>query len=175
MNLYYVDLKDVSEGIQEQLLCWRNASEIRHAMIHQKIISLEEHKQWLKNVLHVESNYQIRVCFLEESPFGVIYLDDIDIANRSACWGLYIGEKRFQGKGLGKLMVRSVLNWGFLELDLDRLYTSVLADNTNALSLYLKEGFSIEGNWRSHVLSEDGHRIDLIWIGMLSSSWRKAT
>jgi len=72
-------------------------------------------------------------------------------------------------------MLDEILRWGFVDKKLFRLYTSVLANNFNALRLYLKKGFRLEGNWQAHVLSEDGRRIDLFWVGMSSSSWEKST
>ncbi len=166
----FADVRDVPEAVRRRLLLWRNAPDVRCRMVHQEEISEEDHARWLAGLEREGSLRRVRVAHWRGVPFGVVALDDLDLVAGSASWGLYIGEPDYRGRGLGKRMLEEILRWGFEELGLYRLYTSVLSDNVEALGLYLKRGFRIEGNWREHVRKPDGGRVDLIWVGMLRSA-----
>ncbi len=139
-------------------------------MIHQGIISEEDHQNWLNSQESSHAGNRCRVAFAGGVPFGVVTLNGLDLENRHSDWGMYIGEASYRGRGLAKQLLFEILRWGFESLELHRLYTSVMADNVSALALYLKGGFEIEGLWRHH-LRTSGRFRDLYWIGMLSDRW----
>ena len=166
-----IPLEDLPESYAPLLLHWRNASDVRSQMLHQGPIAEETHQIWYERIVRGQNSTRVRVAFENGTPFGVVILNDIDPALSCASWGLYIGESAFRGRGFGKMMVRAIQEWGFGELGLYRLYTSVLDGNDNALNLYLKAGFRREGVWPRHVPCEDGRRVDLIWVGMNREDW----
>ena len=59
--------------------------------------------------------------------------------------------KEFNNKGIGTLLLTSLINWA-KEKSLKRLELTVRSDNNSALSLYKKMGFSIEGTKYSSLL-----------------------
>lgn len=171
MKIYFYPLESLPASFFSPLLRkWRNSEAVRNQMLHQKDISEEEHLFWYRKVTSSASTYRIRVAFAEEEPFGVIYLTDIDHESSTASWGMYIGEECFRGRGLAKSLLAALLFWGFDELFLFRMYTSVLDGNERALALYRKAGFQMEGVWRDHVVCACGRK-DLLWIGMLREEW----
>jgi len=167
-------LETLPSSFASLLKDWRNSEAVRSQMLCQEEISDTAHMTWYKKVISPESSYRVRVVFGDDAPFGVIYLTDIDRYAASASWGMYIGEADFRGRGLGMRMLTELLLWGFEELDLFRMYTSVLDGNERALNIYAKAGFRVEGTWRKHVLCADGQRRDLIWIGMFQEEWKKS-
>lgn len=167
----FLDVAAVSEEIQWKILEWRNSEFVRSQMLRQHPISREEHEAWLAGQRNNASDSRCRVAHVDDKPFGVVALHHLDRRAGNSDWGMYIGEKEFLGRGLGKVLLAEILRWGFEEMNLRRLYTSVLATNEQALDLYLQAGFSQEGRWREHVLCETGERRDLLWIGMLRGEW----
>jgi RimJ/RimL family protein N-acetyltransferase len=68
-------------------------------------------------------------------------------------------------------MLYDILLWAFEEECLFRLFTSVLADNTLAIRLYLETGFHIEGRFEKHIKRDSGEMVDLYWIAMFKNEW----
>lgn len=170
MKIRFSPLEVLSPSFAHTLRQWRNSEKVRSQMLHQKEVSEDEHMKWYHKVTAETSSYRVRVAFADEVPFGAIYLTDIDLNSYTASWGMYIGENRFLGHGLGKYLLASLLFWGFEELSLFRMYTSVVEGNDLALILYQKAGFRIEGVWRQHAVCRNGRK-DLLWIGMLRDEW----
>ncbi len=169
MSLEFIPIAEVPVDVQRLVLSWRNSPDIRSKMLNQRIISWEEHLSWTKQQMIEFPNCIAKVAYEGQNPFGVISLNKIDREQKHSDWGMYIGNPAFRGKGLGTLLLEEIIRWGFQDLGLFKLYTSVLANNVRALSLYLKRGFQLEGNWRAHVLMPNGKRVDLLWLGLFSS------
>lgn len=170
MKVVFKPLESLPPSFAPLLLHWRNSESVRGQMLRQSVVSDEEHIVWYRKVISAGSSYRVRVVFADEEPFGAIYLTDIDPDSSNASWGMYIGEECFRGRGLARPMMAALLFWGFEELSLFRMYTSVLEGNERAMSLYCQAGFRTEGVWRKHVVTSEGRR-DLLWIGMLHEEW----
>ena len=75
----------------------------------------------------------------------------------------------WQGKGVGKELMRAIVDLADNWLNLTRLELEVYADNEPALRLYERFGFEVEGRLRQHAL-RDGQFIDSIMMGRLRPS-----
>ncbi|HEU4932276.1 MAG TPA: GNAT family N-acetyltransferase [Pyrinomonadaceae bacterium] len=75
----------------------------------------------------------------------------------------------WQGKGLGKELMRAIVDLADNWLNLTRLELEVYADNEPAIHLYERFGFEIEGRLRQHAL-RDGEFVDSIVMGRLRPS-----
>jgi RimJ/RimL family protein N-acetyltransferase len=62
------------------------------------------------------------------------------------------------------------LQYGFLELGLQRVSLGLHAYNPRALRSYEKAGFRMEGRTRQDVMRE-GKRTDTLWMGILRDEW----
>ncbi len=154
--IHYRNILEVSPDLQECVRCWRNSKHIRHNMISSEIISEEEHLRWISFLRKNPERQIVRLAFKEEDPFGVITLKDIDRGSSRSDWGMYIGKADFLGQGYSKIMLYDLLVWAFDEEKLTRLYTSVLADNTKAMLLYLNFNFHFEGRFEKHIRRNQG-------------------
>lgn len=170
-SLTYRNLLELSPALQDQVRCWRNAPDIRSSMVQQREIPPEEHRRWLALLRQHPDRQRVRVAFADHEPFGVVTLKDLDLPVGVSDWGMYIGDPRYRGRGLGNALLFEILRWGFDEVGLFRLFTSVLATNPQALTMYLRAGFELEGCWRRHVALEEGSRGDLIWVAFLRDQW----
>jgi putative acetyltransferase len=75
----------------------------------------------------------------------------------------------WQGKGLGKELMRAIVDFADNWLNLTRLELEVYADNEAAIRLYERFGFEVEGTLRQHAY-RDGRYVDSIVMGRLRSS-----
>ena len=72
----------------------------------------------------------------------------------------------FHGIGVGSVLMKAVIDVGFGLLGLYRIQATVFTDNTRALSLYCRFGFSIEGTLRRFAWREDGF-VDAYLIALM--------
>lgn len=99
-------------------------------------------------------------------PIGVVSLINLDFKNRSAECIIDIGDKSMWGKGIGFESMSLLVHYAFSELNLHRLSLQVFSFNQNAISLYEKLGFKVEGQSRE-ALYRDGQYHDVILMGLL--------
>src|SRR5258708_2251935 len=88
-----------------------------------------------------------------DRPIGMIGLKDIDFRNRSAQFGIAIGERECWGQGHGTEATRLILDHAFGTLNLNRVWLRVAEDNERACRCYKRLGFEKEG-----VLRQDYYR-----------------
>ena len=108
----------------------------------------------------------------DEALCGLVYLRDIDWISRHAAFGLMIGRRDKQRRGLGRRALHLILQYGFDVLNLDRIYLYVVDYNRNAINLYESAGFVREGQLRSHV-ALNGRYHDLLVMGLLRNEFGK--
>lgn len=89
---------------------------------------------------------------------GVCGLTDIDMVNRRAEFSLYIAPKK-QKAGLGQEALCQLLEYGFNDLGLNRIWGEVYDGNDKALHIFKKLGFLQEGVRREFYF-RDGRHID---------------
>lgn len=84
--------------------------------------------------------------------------------------GIGIGEPDFWGKGYGTEAMNLILQYAFMELNLQRVSLDVFEYNPRAIHSYEKAGFRIEGRQRKTMMRE-GKRWDVIYMGILREEW----
>ena len=78
---------------------------------------------------------------------------------------IFIGEVDKQSRGYGTSTVRQLIEYAFRTLNLRKIYLRVLSDNLNAIKLYKKLGFIVEGELKSHVY-KNGEYKNLLLMGL---------
>ena len=68
--------------------------------------------------------------------------------------GIVIGEKSEWSKGYGTDAIRTLLDLGFCEMNLHRIFLRVDSDNARGIRCYEKAGFQLEGTFRDAVFRE---------------------
>jgi RimJ/RimL family protein N-acetyltransferase len=86
---------------------------------------------------------------------------------------ILIGDPAERGKGYGTQALKLMLNYGFNELNLHRIGTSVPAYNEGALRLFERAGFTREVTRRQAFVWQ-GQRWDLLHLGILRREWEVA-
>lgn len=160
----------ISEVDLELIRTWRNQDEIRNNMYTNHIISPKEHLAWYQKISRDPS---VRYWIFSDDgirKIGLVYLYDIDLKNRRAFWGIYMGDLRLQGKGIGSRVEFALLDYVFSDLNLNKLNCEVLTFNKTAIQFYKKFGFEEEGHFRQHIFRDDRY-YDVVRLAMLKEEW----
>ena len=112
------------------------------------------------------------ICLLDdERPIGEASLASIDRAHGSAEVGIFIGEPGEWGKGYGTDAVNALVDFGFGELRLERIWLNVWTENERARRSYEKAGFVHEGTLR-HDRYEGGRFTSGDVMAILRDEWQ---
>jgi RimJ/RimL family protein N-acetyltransferase len=103
----------------------------------------------------------------EPEPIGLVSLTGIDAVHRRAELHLLIGRRDLHGRGLGTDAAVQMLRHAFRDLNLHRVFLSVLSSNAAAIRVYEKAGFRREGLAREAAY-KGGRYEDLMEMAVLS-------
>jgi RimJ/RimL family protein N-acetyltransferase len=101
---------------------------------------------------------------------GHVGLYKIDHRIRSAEFAILIGDRSLWGQGLGRTCTTKVVDYGFRDLNLNRIQLTVLASNERATRLYRSFGFREEGRMRQAQFKE-GKYVDLLIMALLREDY----
>ena len=128
-------------------------------------------RDWLE--YHRKRNDEVIWAIVEkarEKCVGHVGLYQIDHRIRDAEFAIMLGDRTVWGRGLGKACTRLTIDYGFRELNLNRIHLSVLATNERAIHLYHSLGFQDEGRLRQAQFKK-GQYIDVVLMSMLRSEY----
>ena len=95
-----------------------------------------ENKQILFWGIHLKSNLQ---------HIGNIKIDPVNVFHGTAEYGIMMGQKTEWGKGYAKEATIRIIRYCFEENEIRKITLGVIKNNINAVMLYKKIGFKIEG------------------------------
>ena len=130
-------------------------------------------EQWFNRMVENQGkdHYHFVMCRIEDGqPIGTISLMRVDEVNGSAGVGISIGEKPLWGKGLGTDAMNALLDFGFGQLRLERIWLDVYDFNKRAKRSYEKSGFVVEGIQR-HAHYSQGKYQDVLLMAILRADW----
>ena len=112
-------------------------------------MTLEKDQGWYDHVSRSESEVPFTIYERETlRPIGNTGLHEVDYRNRSASFGIIIGEPECRGKGYGTETTRLMLDYAFTALGLHNVSLIVFEFNAAGISAYSKAGFKESGRRR---------------------------
>ncbi len=96
--------------------------------------------------------------------------DHVDMINRAAGVGIFIGRKDLWGRGYGTEAMMLLLEFGFSYLNLTNIMLRTYAFNTRALRCYEKCGFTVMGRRRKARLV-GGTAYDVIYMDITAEEF----
>lgn len=135
-------LRVMTDEDTEDILRWRNAEHVRTRFIFQERLTRQMHEHWIQSKVRRKEVYQFIICDrLTNEGYGSVYLRDV-VAGKEAEYGIFLGEEKALGRGIGTEAARLILRFAFEELGLLRVYLRVLQENEAAIASYHKAGFA---------------------------------
>ncbi len=101
---------------------------------------------------------------------GVLELSGIQWPHHTTYIGIGIGDRAYRGQGMGQDAMEVGLRFAFQEINMHRVWLTVIGYNARAIALYERLGFVREGAYREHV-ERDGSRYDMFVYGLLRREW----
>ncbi|WP_426104949.1 GNAT family N-acetyltransferase [Massilia sp. TSP1-1-2] len=144
-----------------------------------KVVTLSSIAACTAHVQHVIEAGQVDELFewhifANDKLCGAIRVNKIELENRKASMGYYIGEN-FQGQGLASASVRAVIGYCFDRLGFNRIELQCTSTNLGSQMVAKRLGFTWEGMLREAELL-NGEYVDLFVYGLLRDEFHlKAT
>lgn len=147
-----VNLRAMMEADSPHYFRWINDKELVQFNAPFKPVSEAQHDQWFASV---GNDPRIVVFSIVENKSDILIgscsLRHIDLLHQHAELQIRIGEMEYHNRGYGTEAVNLLVEHGFYDLNLSRIYLHVFADNERAIRSYEKCGFEWEGTLRNAV------------------------
>lgn len=167
LNGNKIYLVPISKQDTDNIVKWRN--EVKDFFIDQRLITAESHNQWYDSMILSKKVVQFIIYKQEDKKsIGSVYLRDIDLTNKKAEYGIFIGDKTGQNKGYGREAAKLIISYGFMELKLHKIFLRVFADNFNAINSYKSAGFIQEAYLRDELYINNSFR-DIMLMAILNN------
>jgi RimJ/RimL family protein N-acetyltransferase len=137
-----------------------------------RYISEDVDQAWFDDYLRRRGT-DVRCAILVDNapePIGIVSLTGIDPVHRRGEMHLLIGQRDLHGRGIGTEATHLMLRHAFNDLNLHRVFLSVLAHNAAAIRVYEKSGFVREGVSRESAYKR-GKYEDMIHMGILAAEF----
>ncbi len=131
--------------------------------------SVKHQEMWYQRVLDDRNNYRFAIEY-EGIFVGIATLTDIDWKNRKAHHGIRLTLSAPKGVGIGSDSVYAIMKYAFEELNLNKLYGSILSYNVASWKLYTKCGWKSEGVYKQNVY-KNGKYHDESPVAILKSEY----
>ena len=143
-----LEIEDLSK-----LRDWRNSPHVRKSTREYKLLNMINQKNWFESI-H-QSNPPNHIMFgimnKQKKLIGVTGLTYIDWKNRHSEISIYLSTKGWQIKPEAKEVLNLIMEYGFEELNLHRLYVEIFELMKENISLFTKMKFVKEGHLRQKV------------------------
>jgi RimJ/RimL family protein N-acetyltransferase len=153
---------------------WLNDPEVTDGISLYLPLSMTDEEQWFEKATHIGQDERPLAIEMKNADgwclIGNIGLFNLEWANRSAEFGIFIGDKSLWNKGYGTEAVELILRHGFETLNLNRIYLRVYSTNPRAKRSYEKAGFVLEGTMRQAIYRH-GQYADVLIMSVLRSEW----
>ena len=139
-------------------------------------LTVGQEEKWYERVVAGGGN-EVAFTVYERNtmrPIGNSGLSDIDYRNRTAEFGITIGEPDARGKGYGTETAQLMLGYAFTALGLHNVKLTVHEYNLAGIRAYTKAGFKQYGRRREKILM-GGKRWDEIHMECLATEWGPST
>jgi UDP-4-amino-4,6-dideoxy-N-acetyl-beta-L-altrosamine N-acetyltransferase len=161
VSLQSLERKHLSKCVE-----WLNDPEVVETLSMSEPVSMESEQRWFDNHLKDEHSKILAIETVDGEYIGNIGLHNIDLHNRKAELGIFIGEKKYWGKGYGTEAVLLGLKLAFEGLNLNKVYLRTFINNERAQKCYEKAGFKKEGILRQDMF-KSGDYVDCIIYSVL--------
>jgi [ribosomal protein S5]-alanine N-acetyltransferase len=164
-------LRPVEREDASTILPWINDPEIRPFIRRYRPMNLAAETEFIYRLNNDEATVVLVIALKDgDLPIGVTGLHGIEPRNRSAEFGITIGEKAYWSQGYGTEATQAIIDYGFGTLNLNRIVLHVYEYNQRGIKCYDKIGFRKEGILRQEHY-HDGRFWDTLVMSMLHAEW----
>ena len=132
---------------------WRNSLHVRKSTREYKLLNMINQKNWFESIHQSNPPKEIMFGILNKRRklIGVTGLTYIDWKNRNSEISIYFSTKNWQTKPEAKEVINLIVEYGFEELNLHRLYVEIFSLMKENIKLFSQIKFTKEGELREKV------------------------
>ena len=162
---------DASEG---PWFSWFNDPDATRFTFHGRVANTREDQiKFFEATIGDESRRVFAICDQASNEMiGVTSLQDVDLNNRSAEIAIMVGDSRFRGKGVSLEAWGLLVQYGFQNLQIDK----IVAGSHEGLRRWVESlgviGFKIESE-EANVFTEDDPPAGVIWYACYRSDFEQ--
>lgn len=147
-----------------------NDSDVRKGISIEEKITYENTLIWFnKRDLTKRLDF---IIYKNKARVGIIGLTNINYKNKNAELYIAIPNKKNHNKDIGSLALKMLLEIGFNNLKLNKIYLFTYEDNLIAQKFYEKNNFKLEGILRDYRII-NGKFKNYYYYGLLKKDWRQ--
>ncbi|MBU7042924.1 MAG: GNAT family N-acetyltransferase [Theionarchaea archaeon] len=165
-----VALKPLERKHLPKCVEWFNDPDITENLSFFEPIGLEGEQRWYEAMVKDAAVKVYAIETIEGEYIGNVGFHDIDLHNRKAELGIFIGEQTLWDRGLGTETINLALNMAFKGLNLNKVYVKTFSRNKRAQTCFEKVHFIKEGILREDFF-KNGEYIDCIVYSILAREY----
>ena len=166
-----VRLRALVSSDLERLRSFVNDPDVLHQSNTFRPISDTQQEQWWKHAMaDAHASWFGIETVADQALIGTCCLVDHEPIARHAELRIRIGARDAWGKSFGRQACEQLVDFGFAQLNLNRIWLRVAAGHARARSVYTKLGFVVEGELRNAVYLA-GKFENLVLMGLLRDEW----
>jgi RimJ/RimL family protein N-acetyltransferase len=125
-------------------------------------ITVENEKIWINN-LNTNTNSHLLIAELDDQIVGLLFfMPNTKIKNaHTGEFGVSV-HPNFQGIGIGRVLIETLLDWAKRNVNIEKVYLNVFATNKHAIKLYEDLGFIEEGRHIKAIKQVTGEYVDTL-------------
>ena len=137
-----------------------------------QLINSVGEKEYLESSTKIESSRHFDIVELNtDKLIGTISLENINWIERSAVFGIFIGDEEYRGDRYGQESINLILEYGFKYLNLHSIRLDLLAINERAHKCYRNCGFKDTGRAREEIFL-NGKYYDKLHMDILENEFQ---
>ena len=166
-----VVLRKFTESDIDSKIKWINDDENNQYLHYDIPLVYDKTLAWYDKVKDDKNRYDAVIEY-NNIPVGVLGLINIDENKKKAEYYITIGEKDYKGRGIATIATKKIVEYGFNNYNIEKIWLCVDADNSIARKLYNKVGFELEGVLRKDIYFK-GKMIDRCMYGICKEEWNR--
>ena len=123
--------------------------------------AVKHQEDWYQRVLTDKNNIRLAIDY-EKVFVGLVTLTDIDWKNRRAKSGIRLTLDAPRQQGIATDALMTMLNYAFEELNLHRIYATIVEYNHASRKLHAKCGYKEEGMLRQSVYKRGAYHNEIL-------------
>ncbi len=167
-RLYF---RPIDREDSDTLIAWRNDPDIWKTLAQINPLNRIREAEYIDSLYKPGGDALFCITLRDgDKAIGMVGLHAINAIARSATYGILIGDKKQQGQGYGIEATRLMVQYGFEELNLNRIELCVFAEHELGFHVYKQAGFIEEGRMRE-AYYRNGKYHDVIHMAILRREW----
>ncbi|HPF29421.1 MAG TPA: GNAT family N-acetyltransferase [Lachnospiraceae bacterium] len=148
----------------QQIIQWRNSEEVMEQFLFREPLTVKMHLSWIENKVKTGLVEQFIVCVKETGrEIGSTYLRDIDRKEKTAEYGMFIGETEEKGKGYGREMEDLTTRYALDSLGMEKVMIRMLESNIASYKAAIANGYRVIPE-KEETMVLDGHPQKVIFM-----------